>query len=74
MLTDSVFQAIEYGATEQQVFERIGPPYRKARFPATATTAWDYHYRDAWGYDSDFSVIFDDAGVVTGKFSVRDSG
>lgn len=74
VLTDGSFQAIAYGATEREVFERIGPPYRKARFPATRTTAWDYHYRDSWGYDGDFSVIFDASGVVSGKFSARDSG
>jgi hypothetical protein len=34
------------------------------RFNNTRTTAWDYHYRDTWGYDADFSVIIDDGGFA----------
>jgi outer membrane protein assembly factor BamE (lipoprotein component of BamABCDE complex) len=71
VLTDDAFNAIQAGMTSADVFARIGPPYAKSRFDATRTTAWDYHYRDAWGYDADFSVIVDDGGAVTGKAKVR---
>jgi len=74
VLNDSSFGSIRAGMTASQVFELLGPPYAKARFGATRTTAWDYHYRDAWGYDADFSVIIDDSNVVAGKISVRYAG
>jgi outer membrane protein assembly factor BamE (lipoprotein component of BamABCDE complex) len=72
VLDDAVFQSIGPGMTADDVFALIGPPSAKARFPGTATTAWDYHYRDNWGYDAEFSVTVDDAGRVVGKFSGRE--
>jgi len=74
VLTDDAFNQIAYGATSDQVFQLIGPPAAKARFPLSGNTTWDYHYRDSWGYDAEFSVTFDATGVVVGKFSARDSG
>ena len=74
VLDDRSAGAIQAGMTAAEVLERLGPPYTKMRFEATKTTAWDYHYRDAWGYDADFSVIMDDANVVAGKMSVRLGG
>ena len=74
VLDDRSFGAIQAGMTAGQVFERLGPPYAKTRFDATKTTAWDYHFRDAWGYDADFSVIIDDSNIVAGKVSVRNAG
>ena len=71
VLRDEVFRQIHPGMEASEVFAIIGPPYRKSRFAATKTTAWDYSYRDTWGYDAEFSVIFDDAGIVVGKFSSR---
>ena len=41
------------------------------RFERTKTTSWDYHFADAWNYDSEFSVIVDDRGVVVSKFIAR---
>ena len=71
VLNDDVFQTISAGMPANDVLAIIGPPSGKMRFDATKTTAWDYHYRDSWGYTSDFSVIVDDAGIVVGKFSAR---
>jgi hypothetical protein len=73
VLRDEVFRQIQPGLNASEVLAIIGPPYRKDRFEATKTTAWDYNYQDTWGYDAEFSVIFDDAGVVVGKFSSRTS-
>ena len=74
LLDDRTVSAIRAGMSAAEVLERLGPPYTKMRFEATKTTAWDYHYRDAWGYDADFSVIMDDSDVVAGKVSVRIAG
>ena len=72
VLNEESFQAIQPGMTASQILEMIGPPWAKSRFDATKTTTWDYHYRDAWGYDAQFSAVFDDAGRVAGKVHVRD--
>lgn len=68
---DGLFRQVQPGMKTDEVLALIGPPRAKTRFPATKTTAWDYRYRDSWGYDSEFSVIFDDAGIVVSRFSVR---
>jgi outer membrane protein assembly factor BamE (lipoprotein component of BamABCDE complex) len=70
-LNDDTFKAIQVGMTAAEVVARIGPPDSRERFERTKTTAWDYRFRDAWGYDADFAVIVDDAGVVSGKVTVR---
>jgi len=74
VLDDAVFQQIRDGDSEAQVYALIGPPSRKETFHRTKRTAWDYHYRDTWGYEAEFAVLFDTAGHVVGKFSTRDSG
>jgi outer membrane protein assembly factor BamE (lipoprotein component of BamABCDE complex) len=71
VLRDQVFRQIQPGFNAGEVLAIIGAPHRKSRFEATKTTAWDYSYRDTWGYEAEFSVILDDAGVVVGKFSGR---
>jgi hypothetical protein len=74
VLKDDIFQQIPNGATDAEVYALVGPPARKEIFSRTQTIAWDYHYRDGWGYESDFAVVFDAAGRVVGRFSTRDSG
>jgi outer membrane protein assembly factor BamE (lipoprotein component of BamABCDE complex) len=71
VLNEAVFQSIQPGMRSADISMLIGPPYRKERFPRTDTTAWDYHYRDAWGYDADFSVTFDHDGVMVAKSAIR---
>lgn len=73
-LDEDKVQRIHAGMRAEEVLALIGPPQRKMRFEATKTTAWDYPYRDPWAYDSEFSVIVDDAGVVVSKVSIRNSG
>jgi outer membrane protein assembly factor BamE (lipoprotein component of BamABCDE complex) len=71
---EGAFHAIREGMTVSDVMAALGEPVRKTRFPLSKTTAWDYQFRDAWGYDADFSVIMNDAGVVIGKFVARHDG
>jgi hypothetical protein len=70
-LSSDVFNRIRAGMRASEILELIGPPESKMRFPALRVTSWDYRYRDAWGYESELSVMVDDDGVVTGKFSTR---
>ena len=72
VLTDDVFQQIRPGMAARDVLELIGPPSSKTRFARTHTTAWEYNYRDTWGYTSEFSVMVDDRGIVASKFSMRE--
>ena len=74
LLNEDSAQEIRAGMTSGDVVSRLGTPYAKERFERTKTTAWDYHQRDAWGYDAVFSVIFGDDGRVVSKISVRTAG
>lgn len=71
VLTDDIFQEIRAGQSADEVLMRIGPGYRRVNFERSKTMAWDYFYRDTWGYDADFSVTFNQAGVVVSKITIR---
>jgi hypothetical protein len=71
VLTDGVFNAIQPGMTGEEVLHLIGPPREKMSFARSATVAWDYKYRDDWGYDAIFSVTLDADGRVVSKISQR---
>jgi outer membrane protein assembly factor BamE (lipoprotein component of BamABCDE complex) len=73
-LNDAAAERIHPGMTTAQVEGLIGAPWNTIRFDNTHTTSWDYEYQDGWGYDAVFSVIFDDAGMVVSKISVRRDG
>jgi outer membrane protein assembly factor BamE (lipoprotein component of BamABCDE complex) len=73
-LTDAAADRVQTGMTTEQVRGLIGAPWNTIRFDNTHTTAWDYGYQDSWGYDAVFSVVFNDAGVVVSKISVRHDG
>jgi outer membrane protein assembly factor BamE (lipoprotein component of BamABCDE complex) len=65
------FAAIAPGMTERQVLERLGEPDHRLRFGISRATSWDYSFRDAWGYDAEFSVTFGEDGVVRSTFTGR---
>jgi outer membrane protein assembly factor BamE (lipoprotein component of BamABCDE complex) len=71
VLTDGNFRSINVGMSASDVMARIGPPSDKSRFEGTKTTSWDYHFADLWNYDSNFSVVFNDNGIVVSKFVAR---
>ena len=68
--TDTSYK-VAPGMSESEIRTLLGEPQRVGRFPRSQTVAWDYDFRDDWGYDATFSVIFDEAGSVVGKVSVR---
>jgi outer membrane protein assembly factor BamE (lipoprotein component of BamABCDE complex) len=70
-VTNEAVQRIQPGMDEDGVEALIGAPWRTVRFPLSQTTAWDYSYRDSWGYDSVFSVTFNDEHVVVSRMSIR---
>ena len=70
-LTDNATLQIAIGDSAADVLQRIGPPLRTIRFNNLRQTAWDYRYRDTWGYLVEFSVMMDERELVAGKFSRR---
>lgn len=74
VLNDAMFGRIREGATDAEILAELGPPARKEIFHRSKRVAWDYHYRDTWGYEAEFAVVFDTEGRVVSKFSTRDSG
>jgi hypothetical protein len=72
VLTEKQFQRIERGTTTSEELERlIGPPWRVVDFPNKRQVAWDYVYRDSWGYTVDFSVMLDERRIVAEIANVR---
>lgn len=72
VLTDDNFYRIQAGVTTgEEVRRMIGPPYRVVRFDNLKQNAWDYRFRDSWGYLAIFSVMVDDRGVVATKVIAR---
>ena len=68
--TDTSYKVVP-GMSESDIQALLGEPQRVARFSRSQTVAWDYDFRDDWGYDATFSVIFNEAGSVVSKVSVR---
>lgn len=73
-ITERFMEQIHPGLTEGEVKALIGPPPYTTRFPLSNTVAWDYEYEDTWGYNATFSVIFNSAGLVVSRISVRNDG
>ena len=70
-LNDDIIGRVTLGQSEQEITGLLGIPHRRVRFDNLKSTAWDYRYRDSWGYWVDFSVMIGDDGRVVNKVSVR---
>ena len=73
-VTEGTVEQIRPGLTKAAVTALIGPPPQVTHFSLSDTTAWDYDYRDPWGYDATFSVVFDASGIVVSRISIREQG
>jgi hypothetical protein len=71
VLSDERFYRIVQGLTREDVLRLIGPPIETMDLPRLQQTAWDYRYRDTWGYDAILSVMFDRQGIVVGRTTRR---
>jgi outer membrane protein assembly factor BamE (lipoprotein component of BamABCDE complex) len=71
VLRDERFHAIRQGMTSEELLRYIGPPFQKTRFANLKQTAWDYRFRDTWGYTAILSVMLDDNNVVAGRVTQR---
>ena len=70
-LNDDIIGRVVPGQSANEITAMLGAPHRRVRFDNLKSTAWDYRYRDTWGYWVDFSVMVGDDGFVVNKVSVR---
>ena len=68
---NNLIPKIQQGMTIDQVQSVMGPPDEKMAFNRTQTVAWDYRYRDTWGYLAMYSVVFNSQGVVASTHTRR---
>jgi outer membrane protein assembly factor BamE (lipoprotein component of BamABCDE complex) len=71
VLDDGRFEAIRPGMTSDELLRHIGPPGERMRFDNLRQTAWDYRFRDTWGYIAILSVMVDDSGRVASRITQR---
>ncbi len=71
VLNDDTFNAIRPGLTRDDVLFRLGPPGETMQFPLSGNTAWDYRYKDTWGYLAVLSVTFDPSWIVVSRITRR---
>jgi outer membrane protein assembly factor BamE (lipoprotein component of BamABCDE complex) len=71
VLDDARFYAINPGMTSEELLRHIGPPGERMRFDNLRQTAWDYRFRDTWGYIAILSVMIDDSGRVASRMTQR---
>ena len=70
-LNGDIIARIALGQSEQEVAAILGPPYQRIRFDNLKSTAWDYLYRDTWGYWVEYSVMVGNDGRVVDRVSRR---
>ena len=68
---DAFFARVQQGMTMDDVRARLGPPDQTMNFRAKDQVAWDYRYRDTWGYMAEYSITFSAEGRVASMFSRR---
>jgi len=74
VLEDSGFAKVVRGkSSREDVLCLFGPPIEEIYYQARSELVWDYRFRDNWGYDARYHVLFNDAGVVTGTLQIRES-
>ncbi len=63
---------VQRGMSKDDIGRVLGPPGEVVAFQRRNEIAWDYRYRDSWGYPSILSVIFGPEGTVNSTVSVRE--
>ena len=66
------FARVTPGLDADAVLRIVGPPGRTEEFPRQRELVWDYRFMDAWGYSSNFSVVFDAERRVRKAFTWRE--
>lgn len=71
VLDDTRFNSISRGMTTDELLRLIGPPWQRIYFGNLQQTAWDYRYRDSWGYIAVLSVMVDEHNRVASRITQR---
>lgn len=71
VLDDTRFNSISQGMTTDQLLRLIGPPWQRVYFGNLGQTAWDYRYKDSWGYIAVLSVMVDQHDRVASRITQR---
>jgi hypothetical protein len=66
------FARVTPGLDQDEVLRIVGPPGRTEEFPRSRELAWDYRFVDAWGYSSNFTVVYDAERRVKKAFTWRE--
>ena len=69
-LNDDIVARVAPGQAAAEITALLGAPYRRVRFDNMRATAWDYFFKDTWGYWVELSVMMNDeadGGRVVGK-------
>ena len=70
-LSDDIIARVVPGQGSEEISLLLGKPYQRVKFENLKSTAWDYMYKDTWGYWVSFSVMVGDDGRVVNKVSRR---
>jgi outer membrane protein assembly factor BamE (lipoprotein component of BamABCDE complex) len=71
VLDDTRFNSISRGMSTDELLRLIGPPWQRVYFGNLKQTAWDYRFRDSWGYIAVLSVMVDDHNRVASRITQR---
>jgi hypothetical protein len=73
VLEERGFARLQRGkSTKDDVLCIFGPPILESYFSARNETVWDYRFLDAWGYESRFHILYNDAGIMTRTLQIRE--
>ena len=70
-LNDDIIARVKIGQKDAEVRAILGAPYQLMRFENLESTAWDYMYKDIWGYWVAYSIMINDNGRVVDKVARR---
>ncbi|MBL8512612.1 MAG: hypothetical protein JNJ55_01370 [Betaproteobacteria bacterium] len=63
-LNEDKVSAVQRGESAESLKMRLGEPYQRMRFEFLRSTAWDYRYKDVFGFWTDISFMIDEDGRV----------
>jgi outer membrane protein assembly factor BamE (lipoprotein component of BamABCDE complex) len=58
-LNEDKVSAVRIGESAESLKTRLGEPYQRVHFEFLRSTAWDYRYKDLFGFWTDISFMID---------------
>ena len=63
-LNEDKVSVVRIGESAESLKARLGEPYQRMRFEFLRATAWDYRYKDVFGFWTDISFMIDEDNRV----------